>query len=253
MAFPSLCNELASLLYWSMLAACTVGPGTVVTCARAGVEYNLQLIWPLVFASVLAYALQESTVRLTIVSGRSLGQCLREKCGGYSKLCGAAIPCWLVSGAVVVGNTMYECNNWAGGVDAVFALPGVVGPEGEDRSLIRVGSCLGYAATVILILAWDQTDALGVCLGVVMVAMIGLFAVVVALMGFSWSAFLLGLVPGIPNRSSAVAAEPADLVLSLVGTTAIGFNLFLGGSMAVGRQLGAARRGIAFSTLSAML
>ena len=30
-----------SLLYWSMLAACTVGPGTVVTCARAGVEYQL--------------------------------------------------------------------------------------------------------------------------------------------------------------------------------------------------------------------
>ena len=27
-------GEFASMLYWTMLAACTVGPGTVVTCSR---------------------------------------------------------------------------------------------------------------------------------------------------------------------------------------------------------------------------
>ena len=41
-----LCDELLSLLYWTMLAACTVGPGTVVTCARAGAEFDLQVIFP---------------------------------------------------------------------------------------------------------------------------------------------------------------------------------------------------------------
>lgn len=51
-------KEFLSLLYWSMLAACTVGPGTVVTCARAGAEYGLNLIWALIFASFLAYTLQ---------------------------------------------------------------------------------------------------------------------------------------------------------------------------------------------------
>ena len=52
------CTELVSMLYWSMLAACTVGPGTVVTCARAGAEQGLQLVWALVFATCLAYTLQ---------------------------------------------------------------------------------------------------------------------------------------------------------------------------------------------------
>ena len=52
-------EEVYSLLYWTMLAACTVGPGTVVTCARAGSEYGLSLIWVLVFATVLAYTLLE--------------------------------------------------------------------------------------------------------------------------------------------------------------------------------------------------
>ncbi len=51
-------REVLSLLYWSMLAACTVGPGTVVTCARAGAEFQLSLIYVLVFAPGMAYILQ---------------------------------------------------------------------------------------------------------------------------------------------------------------------------------------------------
>ena len=54
MKLYSVWQEVASMMYWTMLAACTVGPGTVVTCARAGAEYDLSLIWALVFASTLA-------------------------------------------------------------------------------------------------------------------------------------------------------------------------------------------------------
>ena len=53
-------KEIVSLLYWSMLAACTIGPGTVVTCARAGFEQGLSLIWALVFATLMAFTLQVS-------------------------------------------------------------------------------------------------------------------------------------------------------------------------------------------------
>lgn len=51
-------QEVVSLLRWSMLAATTVGPGTVVTCSRAGAEQGLALIWALVFATILAFTLQ---------------------------------------------------------------------------------------------------------------------------------------------------------------------------------------------------
>ena len=60
-----LVKEIISMLYWSMLAACTVGPGTVVTCARAGAEFELSLIYVLIFASVLAYTLQDRVVNET--------------------------------------------------------------------------------------------------------------------------------------------------------------------------------------------
>ena len=105
-------DEIGSLLYWTMLAACTVGPGTVVTCARAGAEFSLSLIWALVVAGLIAFTLQEGTARLTIVSGKSLGQCLKAKYENSMMIFNTAVICWLVAGSVILGNLLYECNNF---------------------------------------------------------------------------------------------------------------------------------------------
>lgn len=96
-------KEIVSLLYWTMLAACTVGPGTVVTCARAGAEFQLNLIWALIFASLLAYTLQEGTARLTITSGMSLGQCIQAKYKHGRLVWGVGVICWIVAGSVFFG------------------------------------------------------------------------------------------------------------------------------------------------------
>merc|ERR1711892_1176190 len=212
-------KEVFSMLYWTMLAACTVGPGTVVTCSRAGAEFGLNLIWALVVAALIAFTLQEGTARLTIVSGTSLGQCLKTKYQHMTKVYNTAIICWLVAGSVFIGNMLYECNNFAGGVDAVMAMPGA-----SDMSSVglRIGSCVVYA-----------------------------FMVVVVSMGMDWTKFLWGLLPNLPQKTET-SAEPADIIISLVSTTSVGYNLFLGGAMAQGRELGSAQRGIAFSTVSAV-
>ena len=239
-----------SLLYWSMLAAGTVGPGTVVVCARSGVEYQLHLAWTLIFASILAYTLQEGGARLTLVSGKTLGQCLQKKFGISSSL-GAPRACWAFSFAVYMGNLLYQCNNFAGGIDAVFAIPGMgnLNPDG-----VRVVGCFIYGALVLAILYMDKVDVIGVGLGVVMMAMIGLFLAAATTVGFSGYDLLLGLVPSVPGMSSLPhAAAPCEMVLSLVGTTAIGCNIFFSGSMAVGKELNACRRGIAFSTVSTLI
>ena len=183
-------KEITSLLYWAMLAACTVGPGTVVTCSRAGAEYGLHLTWVLLFASVLAYTLQEGTARLTIVSGRSLGQCLRIKYRNGPTLYNTALVGWLVTGSIFIGNTLYQCNCWAGGIDAVLAVPGASEVTGSGMTGLRVGCCLAYAIIVLTLLYLDKTDMLGVGLGVVMVGMVTLFLVVVALMGMDWKKYL---------------------------------------------------------------
>jgi len=260
----NLLKEVLSMLYWSMLAACTVGPGTVVTCARAGAEFELNLIYVLIFASCLAYTLQEGTARLTINSGLSLGQCLRRKFEHTYKIYNSALICWVVAICVTVGNTLYECNNFAGGIDAVMSFPGAdelvrnateshLGPTAAETGL-RVGSCFAYAIVVLTLLYKDKTDILGVCLGVIMMGMVTLFLIVVGAMGVDWEKFAWGLLPNYPQKGEDPdSVEPADIIISLVGTTSIGFNLFLGGAMAKGRTLGSAQRGIAFSTISAFV
>ena len=192
-----LMKEVLSMLYWSMLAACTVGPGTVVTCARAGAEFELSLIYVLIFASVLAYTLQEGTARLTINSGLSLGQCLRRKYEHTLKMYNTAIICWVVAISVTVGNTLYECNNWAGGVDAVMSMPtlGDLDPVKTDDSKIltgvRVGSCLAYALVVLGLLYKDKTNVLGVFLGFIMMGMVILFLAVVCTMGVDMEKYVV--------------------------------------------------------------
>jgi Mn2+/Fe2+ NRAMP family transporter len=86
------------LLHFSMLAACTIGPGTVVTCSKSGADFGLKLTCnfccdlldlvvclissyvvrfltgALVLGSFVAYILQEGSARLSIVSGSGLGQ-----------------------------------------------------------------------------------------------------------------------------------------------------------------------------------
>ena len=187
-----LVKEVISMLYWSMLAACTVGPGTVVTCARAGAEFELSLIYVLIFASVLAYTLQEGTARLTINSGLSLGQCLRRKYEHTFKIFNTALICWVVAITVTLGNTLYECNNFAGGIDAVMSLPGATSLNAtipEDWAAltgIRVGGCFAYGIVVLALLYKDKTNILGVFLGVIMMGMVILFFTVVSIMGLDW-------------------------------------------------------------------
>jgi len=246
-------REIGALLYWSMLAACTVGPGTVVTCARAGAEYGLHLTWSLFLASILAYILLEASARLTIVSGLSLGQCLQVKYSKGRTLWGTAIICWVVVTSIYLGNQFYQLNTFAGGLDAVLAMPGASQLTGQAAVILRVGTCLGYATVVLGLLWFDKTETLGIFLGFTMMGMVGLFLVVVVKMDLlTLGGTLTGFVPNIPDKA-ANGAEPTDLILSLVGTTAVGFNLFLGGAMAKGRNLSSAQRGIAFSCCAAFL
>jgi len=249
----SVFKEVGTLLYWSMLAACSVGPGTVVVCARAGAEYGLSLSWSLLVASCMAFVMLEASARLTIVSGRSLGECLRAKYRLGPSLLATPAICWAVTICICLGNQFYELNTFAGGLDAVLALPGAGDLQGNAEVGLRVATCVAYAVVVMSLLWLDKTELLGVLLGIVMCGMVGLFFVVVAKMNLlSIKGVVWGLIPNIPPRR-AEGAEPADLVISLVSTTAVGFNLFLGGAMATGRDLRSAQRGIAFSCSAAFV
>ena len=72
--FAAAAREVRSLLFWCVLAASTIGPGTVVVCSKAGADFGLELLWALLAASFVAYTLQVNAARLCIVTGLPLGQ-----------------------------------------------------------------------------------------------------------------------------------------------------------------------------------
>lgn len=124
----------------------------------------------------------------------------------------------------------------------MYALPPVV-----QTITVRWISCIVYAAVVFAILYMDKVDSLGIGLGIVSIGMVILFLILVVRLGLDGKRLAMSIISvGIPSGS-------INIVLSLVGTTSVGFNLFLGSGMALGRSLPSARRGIAFSTFVTMI
>jgi Mn2+/Fe2+ NRAMP family transporter len=219
-------SRVAAILFWSIIAAAFIGPGTVTTAASAGADFGYSLLWALVFSTAACLVLQEASGRLTVVSGRNLGEALRDR---YPSGVAGAIVLLLVLGAVVLGCAAYEAGNILGGVaGASLALP--LG----TRALTLLSVVVAAA------LLWFNSPR--------RVAL--LLSVLVALMGaaFLWTA--VGLGPDLLEvlKGSVLVSLPSGsalLAIGLVGTTVVPYNLFLGSGIAAGQRLGDLRLGLA--------
>ncbi len=219
-------SKIASILFWSVIAAAFIGPGTVTTAASAGAGYGLSLLWALLFSTGACLVLQEASGRLTVVSGRNLGEALRDR---YPSGVAGAVVLLLVLGAVVLGCAAYEAGNILGGVaGASLALP--FGPR-----TLTVASVVVAA----LLLWFNSPRRVALALSA-LVALMGIVFVATALrLGPDVSAIVRGaFVPSLPSGSSLLA-------IGLVGTTVVPYNLFLGSGIAAGQKLGDLRLGLA--------
>jgi len=218
-------GRLFAILLSAVIAAAFLGPGTITTAARAGAAYGPALLWTLAFSTVACLALQEASARLTIVSGLTLGQALRQRFAGGL---GALLVTLLVLGAVVLGCAAYQAGNILGGVaGAELAL-------GWPRSALTV-----LTATAAGALLWRGSTRLVVTTLSALVAVMGIAFLLTALPLLPPPAELLAglLVPRVPPGSLL-------LVLGLVGTTVVPYNLFLGSGLARGQDLGETRLGL---------
>lgn len=216
-------KRLLAVLLWSVIAAAFIGPGTVTTAASAGATHGLTLLWALTFSTVATLVLQEAAARLTVVSGRDLGRALAERSGGPGLL--AVV---VVLGAVVVGCAAYEAGNVLGAVAGLtLAL---------DLSPAALTVACGVLATGLLLLGNPRTVARALS---ALVAVMGL--------AFLLTAVSLAPAPGAVAAGALLPSFPVGsglLVLGLVGTTVVPYNLFLGSGVAVGQDLGEMRFGL---------
>ena len=216
-------RRLLAVLLWSVIAAAFIGPGTVTTAASAGAAHGLALLWALTFSTLATLVLQEASARLTVVSGRDLGRALAERSGGAGLL--AVV---VVLGAVVVGCAAYEAGNVLGavaGLGLAFDLPPAA-----------LTFACGAVAAALLLLGSPRAVARALSL-------------LVAVMGVAFLVTALRLAPPAGDLAAGALwpSFPAGsglLVLGLVGTTVVPYNLFLGSGVAAGQDLGEMRFGL---------
>ena len=55
-------RRLLAVLFWSVLAAAFIGPGTVTTAASSGSRFGTSLLWALVFSTLACWALPRRAV-----------------------------------------------------------------------------------------------------------------------------------------------------------------------------------------------
>ena len=216
------------ILAGSVIAAAFLGPGTVTTAARAGAAHGYQLLWALVFATFACLVLQEASARLTIVSGHNLGEALRRR---FHRGIGAVMVLGLVLGAVVLGCAAYEAGNILGGVEGASLATGLPRPLLTAITAAAAGLLLWFGSIRVV------------------VSVLGLL---VAVMGAAFLLTGLLLDPPLGEVLSGVAVPsiPPDagwLVLGLIGTTVVPYNLFLGSGIARGQNLAEARIGLAMA------
>ena len=221
-------KTVSSVILWSVISAAFIGPGTVTTAASAGSLYQLDLLWAVVFATAGCILLQEVSGRLTIVSGLTMGKALELKYGSNSQ--------WLkfiLGGPVILGCAAYEAGNILGAVSGL----NLIAPT--DTRLLTI--IISLLCAVVL---WSRKkDAIG-----------WLMTFLVALMGVAFFALAFGrpfsmfeyfggsFIPVIPQGSELI-------VLALVGTTIVPYNVFLGSGISKGQTVPLMRLGLTISVI----
>jgi manganese transport protein len=221
-------QRLLQILFWSIISAAFIGPGTVTTAAASGARFGYALLWALLFSTVACLVLQEASARVTVVSGHSLAQALRLQFRAGST---GILVLVLVLGAIVMGCAAYEAGNILGAVAGAG-----LGVAGSPALLtLAIGGASG------LLLWFGTTEVVARLLGA-LVALMGVTFMVCAALVAPQAGPLLraALVPTLPAGSGL-------LVLGLIGTTVVPYNLFLGSGIARGHTLGQMRFGLSIA------
>jgi len=193
----------------SVVVAAFVGPGTVLTCATAGIEFGYTLGWILVFAVAATFVLQSFSAGAGILAHKGVGEAMREaaKSRGMRILVSVLVVAglWMGTAAFQTGNLLGA----SAGIESLF-----------DGQVNRSSILLTLAAISATILALNLR-ALTRILGGLVALMSIVFLATMFLAPQDWARALSGLfVPRLPSGSLVKG-------LALVGTTVVTYNLFL--------------------------
>ncbi|MCF6241188.1 MAG: Nramp family divalent metal transporter [Bacteroidales bacterium] len=204
-------SRLLNVLFWSVVSAAFIGPGTVTTATKAGANFGFDLLWALVFSTFACLLLQEASARITINSGMNLGQAIAKQFEGKSS---KTLILLLVIGAIILGSAAYETGNILGsiaGLSLVFDIP--------QKILVALIGILAFAA-----LNFRSMQGIARFMGGIVFFMgLAFFTTAIQLKPPIGEILKGSFIPTIPETEGA-----GLLILGLIGTTVVPYDLFLG-------------------------
>ena len=196
-----------------LIAAAFIGPGTVTLCTIAGASFGYSLIWAIILSTFSTIVLQEMSLRIGLVTRMNLAEVIRTSI--KSKILNRFIILLIIS-SILIGNTAYEAGNITG---ASLGISAIINYE----SINYIPVFIGLIAFVILYQG-DYKILEKSLVSLVIVMSISFF--ITAIMTKPDITNLLkGIFKPQVNSSNLI------VVLGLIGTTVVPYNIFLHSSL----------------------
>ena len=196
-----------------LIAAAFIGPGTVTLCTIAGASYGYSLLWALLLSIIATIVLQEMALRIGLITNKGLAEVIRVSIKNkfINRFLILLILC-----SILIGNATYEAGNITG---ASLGIIAIIGRE----TLNYIPLLIGFIAFIILYIG--DYKVLERSLIFLVITMSVSFMITAIMTKPDLFSLLDGLfMPKINSESLLV-------VLGLIGTTVVPYNLFLHSSL----------------------
>ena len=196
-----------------LIAAAFIGPGTVTLCTIAGASFGYSLIWAIVLSTFATIVLQEMSLRIGLVTRMNLAEVLRTS---IKSIFLNRLIILLIISSIIIGNTAYEAGNITG---ASLGISAIINYE----SINYIPVFIGLIAFVILY--QGDYKILERSLVLLVIIMSVSFFITAIMTKPDITNLLNGIFKPQVNSSNLI------VVLGLIGTTVVPYNIFLHSSL----------------------
>ena len=197
----------------ALIAAAFIGPGTVTLCTIAGASFGYSLIWAILLSIFSTIVLQEMSLRIGLITKMNLAEVIRIniKSKFINRLFLLLIIC-----SILIGNAAYEAGNITGASLGISAIL-------NSESINSIPIFIGLIAFIILYQGNYKI-------------LERFLVLLVLIMSISFFITAIMTKPNIESLLNGILSPELNsnnimVVLGLVGTTVVPYNLFLHSSL----------------------
>jgi Mn2+/Fe2+ NRAMP family transporter len=196
-----------------LIAAAFIGPGTVTLCTIAGTSFGYSLIWAIVLSTFATIVLQEMSLRIGLVTRMNLAEVIRTSI--KSVMLNRLIILLIIS-SILIGNTAYEAGNITG---ASLGISAIINYESINYIPVFIG------LIAFIILYQGDYKVLERSLVMLVIIMSISFFITAIMTKPDITSLLKGVFKPQVNSNNLI------VVLGLIGTTVVPYNIFLHSSL----------------------